>query len=190
MLGDANSGPPVSRHLVRRGAKFDFEIATYPGPDGTTLEREVVRHPGAVVVLPVLAGAAGDRVVLIRNWRVSVERRLLELPAGTLERGEEPASAAARELTEETGFSAATMTPLGWFYTSPGLSDERMWAFVAGGLAAGPQRLEADERIEVCVMTASECLNLISTGELCDAKSVLTLLRAVREGLVKVGTSP
>src|SRR6185436_10463288 len=100
-----------------KGAKFDFERLTMKTGDGRTLVRQTVRHPGAVVVLPILETGAERTVVMIRNWRISIEQWLYELPAGTLEAGEDPAVCAARELEEETGYGAATITPMGRFYT-------------------------------------------------------------------------
>lgn len=177
MLGDTNIRPKVTRALLHRGAKFDYEEVTVHRPGAAPVKRQLVRHPGAVVVLPLLDN--GD-VVLIRNWRASVEGWMWELPAGTLERGEEPAACAARELREETGYQAATIRALGRFHTSPGLSDEVMWAFVATGLAAGPQRLEAGEQIGVAVTPRARALGMIASGDLTDAKSMLALLLAER----------
>lgn len=181
-MADAPDHGRTTRTLLHKGRKFDFELIEFPGGRGGTIRREVVRHPGAVVILPILADG---RLVLIRNTRPSVDRSLLELPAGTLEPGEAPESCAARELTEETGYTAATLTPLGRFYTSPGMSDEVMWAFAAGGLTHVGQRLEEDERITVVAMTPAEASDLIDSGELMDAKTMLTILWAARRGLIR-----
>lgn len=188
MLGDTNlppgSGRPrVAREVVVRGAKFDIERVWLPD-DPTFPRREVVRHPGAVIVLPLLEGRRGVDVVLIRNWRVSVEARLWELPAGTMEPPELPGACARRELEEETGFRAATVEPIFRFHTSPGLSDEVMDAFVARGLAAGETRLQPDERVTVHPTPAYECLKMIEAGVMTDAKSMLVLLRAREMGLL------
>jgi ADP-ribose pyrophosphatase len=146
------------------------------------LEREVVRHPGAVVIVPV----RDDRqVVLIRNRRIALGgASLLECPAGTLEPGEDPSVCASRELVEETGYKAATVRPLGWFYTTPGLTDEKMYAFAATGLTAVGQDLEEDENIVVEVMPEREALQAITSGDLRDAKSMLALLLAERAGVL------
>lgn len=180
-MADPSTHGRIARTLIHKGRKFDFELIEFAGGRGGTVRREVVRHPGAVVVLPILADG---RLVLIRNTRPSVDRSLLELPAGTLEPGEAPEFCAARELTEETGYAAAALTPLGRFYTSPGMSDELMWAFAATGLTHIGQRLEEDERISVVEMSAPAVLGLIDAGELVDAKSMLTVLWAVRRGLI------
>lgn len=179
-----SSTPRVSRELLVRGAKFDFERLTMRSADGKELVRQSVRHPGAVVVLPILESGGTKQVVLIRNWRISVEQWLYELPAGTLEAGEDPGACAARELEEETGYAAATITPLCRFYTSPGMSNELMWAYAAGGLREVGQKLEADEWVTVHPTPAEESLAMIDSGVLTDAKSILTLLLARQRGLL------
>jgi ADP-ribose pyrophosphatase len=180
-----DQGPAVTRTTLYRGAKFDFERVEYPGQGGKMLERQVIRHPGAVVILPILQEQGNEtRVVLIRNNRIPAGTNLLELPAGTREPGEPPELTAGRELIEETGYRAKSLTLLGSYYTSPGLSDEQMWAYVATGLEATTQDLEDDERITVEVLGTSKLAGIIDRGELQDAKSMLTILWAVRKGLL------
>lgn len=183
MLGDTNFVPHVSRHLLHRGRKFSFERLTVTPPNAPPTTHDIVRHPGAVIIVPLLLHDAPG-VVLIRNWRPSLERFLWELPAGTLEPAEDPAACAARELAEETGYSAATFAPLCRFHTSPGLSDELMHAFVATSLTPGPQHTQADEMIQVRVLPIPDALALIRRGELTDAKSILALWSAIRSGFV------
>jgi len=188
MLGDTNLPPGrvprrVAREVLIRGAKFDVERVSLPG-DPTFPAREVVRHPGAVIVLPLLEGRGGVDVVLIRNWRISVEASLWELPAGTMEPPEGPLVCAGRELQEETGYRAATLEPIFRFHTSPGLSDEVMHAFVGRGLRSGETGLQADERVTVHPTPAYECLRMIEDGVMTDAKSMLVLLRAKATGLL------
>lgn len=184
----ADSRPPdavirsLRRRNLHRGAKFDYEEITLPGSEIT---RQVVRHPGSVVILPILeraagpdgAGAEGDEIVLIRNLRWSVGAYLFELPAGTRTPGEPPEQCAARELEEETGFSAATLTPLFRFYTGPGMTDELMHGFVATGLRRVGQRLEVDEMMTVHPTPIARVLEMIQSGEIMDSKSIATVLR-------------
>ncbi|MEO1130191.1 MAG: NUDIX hydrolase [Planctomycetota bacterium] len=170
------------RRLIHKGAKFDFETVSFEGADGRIVRREVVRHPGAVTVLPVLDDGAG--VVLIRNERFTLGTELWELPAGTLEAGEDPAACALRELEEEAGYQANAAEALGRFYTTPGMTDELMHAFVATGLTKTEQRLEQDERIRVETMPVQEALRMVDRGDMMDAKSMLTLLMASRRGLL------
>ena len=123
--------------------------------DGVLHPRDVVRHPGAVVVLPLLDDG---RVCLIRNFRVAVSQTLIELPAGTLEPGHTPAEMAERELIEETGYRAAKIEPLSAFYLSPGILDERMHLFLATGLIAGDSAREAGEEIENLLVPFDEAI--------------------------------
>ncbi len=173
----------VARSRLHRGTKFDWEEVTLEDPRSQRLTRQVVRHPGAVIVLPILDASGPGRFALIRNWRHSTGAWLWEFPAGTLEPGEPPERCAARELIEETGFEAATITPLGRFHTSPGLTDELMWAFAGTGLREVGQQLEADERIVVRLATRREVWSLIDRGELIDAKSLAAWMLADRKGL-------
>lgn len=192
-LSEPDFSRVLRRTLLRKGAKFDFEVVTIDAGDGRTLDREIVRHPGAVVILPILeAPGEPTKVVLVRNDRVSVGRRLWELPAGTREAAESPLQTAARELEEETGYRAATFRLLGRFYTSPGLSDERMWAFVARGLTPVGAHPEPDERLSVHPTAVRTVLAMIERaaeegeddGRIEDGKSMLTLLWALHRGIL------
>jgi len=160
--------------LILRGPRMDFVLRPVPTTTGIFKEREVVVHPGAVLVLPVLEDG---RIVMIRNRRHTVGDELWELPAGTLEKGEDPAVCAARELTEETGYRAEKLESLGWFYTSPGVLTEKMYVFVASGLKAGEQELEDNEQIAVELLTAAEARRMIKENEIVDAKTIATLLK-------------
>jgi ADP-ribose pyrophosphatase len=153
--------------------KFDVERRRVSTRDGGAVEREVVVHPGAVVVLPLLDDG---RIVMIRNHRFTVGETLWELCAGTLEPDEEPAVTAARELIEETGYEAARIRPLTTFYTSPGICTERMYAFVATGLTPVGQRLEATEEISVEPLSRDAIMERIRSGEIRDGKTITTLL--------------
>jgi ADP-ribose pyrophosphatase len=148
--------------------------------------REIVRHPGAVVVLPLLDDG---RVCLIRNYRISVNQTLIELPAGTLEPGEEPIQNAERELIEETGYRAAQLQKLHAFYLSPGILDERMHLFLATGLTAGETAREAGEEIDNLVVPWEEALQMAVDGRIQDAKSIVGLLlvdRLLKSGQLNV----
>lgn len=162
-----------SPELLLTTGRFRVERVRQPIAGGGTREREVVRHPGAVVILPLVED---DRVCLIRNFRISVNQTLLELPAGTLEPGEDPALCAPRELEEETGYRAERIELLHAFYLSPGILDEKMHLYAATGLTAGPTRREPGEEIDNLVVPWEEALRLVAAGEIRDAKSLVALL--------------
>jgi len=140
--------------------------------DGRLVERDFLHYPGATVVLPVLDDGA---IVLIRNWRFAAEETLYELPAGVLEAGEDPALCARRELAEETGYSARRIEPLGWFFSGPGTTDERMHAFLATGLTGGRQDLEEYEQIDVEVLPDAQVRRMVLDGTIHDAKTLAAL---------------
>lgn len=170
------------RRLIHKGRKFDFESVRFVGRSGREATLEVVRHPGAVVIVPLLSEG---RIALISNRRPALDgRRLWELPAGTLEKGEDPAAAAPRELEEETGYRAGRIVPIASFYTTPGMTDELMHAFLATDLREVGQRLEEDEDIETRAVGAQEALAMIDRSEIVDAKSMLALLLADRRSLL------
>ena len=162
----------VQRNRVYESRIFDVEECRFTTSGGEPVDRSVVRHPGAVLIVPVLED---DQLVLIRNWRVAVEASLWEFPAGTLEPGEPPLTTATRELAEETGYRAETVQPLGTFYTSPGFADEQMHVFEASGLIAGPQQLEAHEEIEVQPHAVEDVMRMVTDGQLVDGKSIAAL---------------
>jgi len=143
------------------------------GRSGQPLERYVVVHPGAVAVLPVLDDG---RFVLVKQHRVAVDVPLIEIPAGTLEPGEEPQVTAYRELIEETGYTAGILTPTLKFYTSPGMLKEAMHLFVAEKLVPGPTNLEDGEQIDTLLVEPEQALNMIASGEIMDAKTIVALL--------------
>jgi ADP-ribose pyrophosphatase len=159
--------------VIYAGRKFRLEQRLIAGSDGQARTVDLIYHPGAAVILPLLADG---RVLLERVYRYSVEAELLELPAGTLEPPEPPAACAARELTEETGYVAGRIVPLCAFYSSPGVSTEQMHVFVATELVAGPHAREPDERITLVPLTWAEVWAAVRDGTICDAKTLTTLL--------------
>lgn len=142
---------------------------------GGSVEVDFVRHPGAVVILPVLSD---DELVMIRNFRHAIDRELWELPAGTLDAaGEAPELAAHRELEEETGYQAGRMTKLCEFYPSPGMLSERMLVFVAEHLTKSAPKLEETEQITTHTMKAGDAIAMALDGRIEDAKTIVSLLR-------------
>jgi ADP-ribose pyrophosphatase len=150
-----------------------------------TYVREVVRHPGSAVIVPAFAD---DTVALVRQYRHPAGRYLLEVPAGSLDEGETPEEAAARELEEELGFRAGTLEHLSEFYVSPGFCEEKMWLYLATELTETAQRLDDDEIVEVVRLPLSKALQMIASGEIEDAKTIIGLLLAApRVGLSMLG---
>lgn len=159
--------------ILLRAKRFYVEEVEEPLRGGGTSPRHVVRHPGAVAIIPVLDDG---RICLIRNRRVSVDRELIEIPAGTLEPGEDPKETAFRELREETGYRAGRMEPLHAFFLSPGILDERMHVFVATQLVFESTALEPGEFIENLIVSLSEALAMCRDGTIEDAKSLVGLM--------------
>jgi ADP-ribose pyrophosphatase len=163
----------MSSEIVHIGRKIRVEVDTFTAPDGRTVKRDVVRHPGAVVILPVLDA---ERVVLLRNYRFVVSETLWEVPAGTMTPGEDPEACARRELTEETGYSAAKWRSLGFLYASPGVLDEKLHLFIAEDLRAGEAQPEIEEQLEPVSVQFDEAIRMCLSGEIKDAKTITSLL--------------
>lgn len=159
--------------LVFESRKYAVRRLQVRVADGSFHEYDVVTHPGAAIILPVLPDG---RVVLIHNYRVAVEQELLELPAGTLDPPEPPMECARRELAEETGYRAGSLEPLLSFYSTPGICSEKMYVFLARGLAPGPTELELGERIRVAPMDLGAALEAIRAGRITDGKTIAALL--------------
>lgn len=169
---------PLPDYLANSKVAYDgkrFKVVTthQVGHSGKQRLREIVVHPGAVLILPLLSDG---RVVMIKNFRVSVNKYLWELPAGTLEIGEPPLECAKRELIEETGYEGGEFIFLTDYFTSPGMCNERMYTYVAKNLTLKQQQLEDGEYIEVSLLTWDEINAYIDSGEIEDAKTLLTLL--------------
>jgi ADP-ribose pyrophosphatase len=159
--------------ILFQAQRFRVERAVQITPDGSRHLREVVRHPGAVVILPLLDD---DRICFVQNYRVAVGQTLIELPAGTLEPGEDPAETARRELAEETGYRAGRIEHLLTFCMSPGILDEQMHLYLAVDLQPGPMALEAGEDIQPLLCSWEEALAMARRGEIRDSKTLVGLL--------------
>ncbi|MEP6870971.1 MAG: NUDIX hydrolase [Anaerolineaceae bacterium] len=166
-----------SREIVYSGRLFDVNLDRIEMADGVIAVRETLLHPGAVCMAPV---TDDGRLLLVTQYRHAAGKRLLELPAGTLEVGEEPLAAVSRELQEEVGHFPEAIMPLGGFYVAPGYTTEYIHLFVCTKLRASRLAADEDEDIEVEIRTAGEALAAIDSGEICDAKSVIGILRWAR----------
>ncbi|MCC7350519.1 MAG: NUDIX hydrolase [Phycisphaerales bacterium] len=163
----------VEKQRLYEGKKISLEVHHLQDGNGHRVRREVVVHPGAVVVLPFLST---DRILLIRNRRYAAGQTLVELPAGTLDKKEDPMNCAGRELQEETGYLAGRLQRLGGFYSSPGVLSEKLYAFAAYDLQRTATALEDDEEIEVMETSFDEAIEMIRQGQIIDAKTIATLL--------------
>lgn len=176
----------LSGELVFSGRLLRVEVDRVRLPGGGEAVREVVRHPGAAVVVPILPDG---RVLLVRQFRYAAGEALLELPAGTRNGDEDPDACAARELAEETGWRAGELQYLGSFYTAPGFSDELIHCYVALHLipAQGVSR-DSDEELECVAVTLSHAHTLIACGDIRDAKTLAGLF--LYTAIAGLGTSP
>jgi ADP-ribose pyrophosphatase len=168
---------PAATNVLLDTPRFRVVRESYVDAGGQTRTRDIVRHPGAVVIVPLLDDG---RVCLIRQFRLSVNQTLIELPAGTLEPPEPPLACAQRELIEETGFRAARIEQVHAFFLSPGILDEKMHLFLATGLTPGEPNREAGEEIDNLLVPLDEAVKMIFRGEIQDAKSIVGLLWAER----------
>jgi ADP-ribose pyrophosphatase len=163
----------LSSRSVYQGKIIGVKVDRIVEPGGVEAIREVVCHPGSVVVLPRFAS---NRVLLVRQFRYPALRRLWELVAGGIEKGEAPQRAAARELAEETGYRAARFKLLFKFYSSPGFLNETMALYEARGLKPGAPQLESDERIETALFSVRELREMVRRGKIQDGKTLVGLL--------------
>jgi ADP-ribose pyrophosphatase len=166
-------GQLLTSQLIYEGPIFGVRRDVVAEPGGLQTTREVITHPGSVVVLPLLSDG---RVVLIRQYRHAARQFLWELVAGRIDSGETPKQAAARELLEETGYRAKRFRVFLDLFPTPGFLEERMFLLLAEGLAAGRAQPEFDEQIEVRAYTLNKLQHMLHGGKLRDAKSVAGIL--------------
>ncbi len=165
---------PQREDILFQGRRFSVVRVPQACNDGSVRDREVILHPGSVVVVPMVTA---DDVCLVEVVRVAVGQTLLELPAGTLDHGDEPPiETAARELAEETGYRAGRIEAAGEFWMSPGILRERMHLFVAHDLVAGDQALEPGELIQPRVVAWNDAVAMCLDGRINDAKSAAGIL--------------
>jgi ADP-ribose pyrophosphatase len=173
----------VVRHIYQ-GRIVDLRLEEVTLPNDVTVTLEVVRHPGAAAIVAVDAEGC---VTLIHQFRLAAGGFIWEIPAGKLDRGEAPASCAARELREEAGLVAGELTHLGSVLTAPGFCVERIHLFLARNLTSAPQQLDHDEVLSVSRVPLARALDMIRTGEIQDAKTIAGLYHAATH--LKAGTS-
>jgi ADP-ribose pyrophosphatase len=160
------------------GRLLTVDVDRIRSPNGTELDIEMIRHPGAAAVVPLVtsADAADPAVLLIRQYRYAADGMLWEIPAGVLEPGEDPLDCARRELREETGAEADQIEHLTTIFTTPGFTDEKIHLFLATGIRGGTASPNPDEHIEVEARPLSQALGMIRDGEIRDGKTIVALL--------------
>jgi ADP-ribose pyrophosphatase len=161
----------LSREIYT-GRIVQLSVETVTLPNGATVDLEIVHHPGASAVVPLRSDGA---VLLVRQYRHAAAGYLLEIPAGTLHRGEDPRDCARRELEEEVGCRADRLDYLCTIFTTPGFTDERIHLYRAAGLTPGTQALDPDEVLDVVAMPLDEAIREIERGGIRDAKSIVGL---------------
>jgi ADP-ribose pyrophosphatase len=168
----------VSSRRAYTGRIINLDVDTVQYPNGSIGDLEMVRHPGASAIIPVLGdpAASDPELLLIKQYRYAAEGYLYEIPAGRLEPNEAPVDCARRELREETGCTAEALRPLFTVYTTPGFTDERIHIFLATGLTRGATAHEADEFMTIETVRLSAALRLIESGALNDGKSAMAIL--------------
>jgi ADP-ribose pyrophosphatase len=172
MSDDLMTGDAPERRVIYRGRKIDLALQSVVLGDGTRGLREVVVHRGAVALVPMVDT---EHVCLVENQRYAVGKVLLEVPAGTIDRGEAPEETAVRELAEETGYRAGRMTRVREWFVSPGVLSERMFLFLCEDLEPGPTGHQPDESLRPVVVPWDEALRMAHDGRIEDAKTLLAL---------------
>lgn len=159
------------------GKIVKLDIETVLLPNGNTTEREIIRHPGAVAILPI---DSNENIYFIKQFRKAIDEVLIEIPAGKLEKGEEPYKCALRELQEEIGYTSNKLTLINTVYTSPGFADEIIYIYKAEELVKSQLKKDEDEFIDICIIHKSQVFDMIKNGEIRDAKTIVALLTAFK----------
>ena len=164
----------ISKEQIFSGKVIDLYVEDVELPNGKTSKREIVKHPGAVAILAV---TEEGKIIMVKQFRKPLERAIVEIPAGKLEKGEEPEYTALRELEEETGDTAKKLTKITAFYTSPGFADEIVHVFLAEELSVLEEKraLDEDEFVEVMEVTLEDALKLVESREVYDAKTAYAI---------------
>lgn len=165
----------ISSETLLKGPAFTIRRDLLKTPDGRETKFDIIEHGGSVIIVPM---DADGNLLFVRQYRHAASMNLLELPAGTLEAGEDPAVCAAREIREETGFAADKIEKIGDFYLAPGYSTEFMHVYLARELRHDPLESDADEFLSVEKIPLAEAFQRAERGEIPDAKSLAALLLA------------
>jgi ADP-ribose pyrophosphatase len=165
----------IKRDFIYRGKILDLSLSRFQSESKGEVTLEIVHHNGGAGILPVFEDGT---IALVRQWRYPAGKYSLEVAAGRIERGQTPEETAARELEEEVGYRARELRKVSEFQVAPGYCEERIYVYVATGLEKSAQNLDDDEEIEVIRMTMEEARARVLSGEIDDAKTIITLMMA------------
>lgn len=158
---------------IYKGKIISVQLDQVELPDGSKGEREIVKHPGAVAIVPF---TKDGKMVVVRQFRKPLEKEIYEIPAGKLEQGEDPETCALRELEEETGYTSRKINFITSFYTSPGFANELLYLYEAEDLEEGKAHPDADEFVEMSEISLDEGLELMKNEQIHDAKTAFALI--------------
>ncbi|CAG0931238.1 ADP-ribose pyrophosphatase [Planctomycetaceae bacterium] len=162
----------LNRDELLKARNFKVARITLQRDDGKEFKREVIEHPGAACVLPMIDD---DTVLMVEQWRIGARKSLLEIPAGTLDEGEDPMACAARELEEETGYKSGKLEHLFTMYPSPGILDEKMFIFMARDLTKTQTNMDEDEQITIKPMSFRDLRIQLKANNIKDGKTIAAL---------------
>lgn len=164
----------IKTEQIFTGKVISLQVDDVELPNGKTAKRELIKHPGAVAIIPV---TTENKIVMVEQFRKALERNIVEIPAGKLEKGEQPRASALRELEEETGYECETLELVTSFYTSPGFADEIVHVYEARGLSKKehPAPQDEDEFINLIELTLDEALEYVEKQKIYDAKTIFAV---------------
>lgn len=168
------SGKRINRKEVYKGKIFTVAEDTIEFPNGRTTKWDVLLHDGAAAVVPI---DEDGKIILVEQYRCVADGMILEIPAGKLDKGEDPAICAARELEEETGYKAKEIIAIGSIYSAVGFSDEEVKLYVATGLEPGTMNLDEDEYVNVRKYPLQEVIDMILNGQIKDSKTIAAIFQ-------------
>ncbi|GAE25447.1 ADP-ribose pyrophosphatase [Halalkalibacter wakoensis JCM 9140] len=158
---------------IFKGKVIDLEVQEVELPNGKTSSREIVKHPGAVAILPI---TNEGKIILVRQYRKALGKTIVEIPAGKLEKGEDPLDSARRELEEETGYKTSKLDFLLSFYTSPGFADELIHLYITDKLEKGKTNMDDDEFLDILEVSLEEAEQMVKDQTIHDAKTAYAIL--------------
>lgn len=163
----------INERIIHKANFMTYINVDVKLPNGKIGNRDIIKHPGACAIIPFLDN---ERIILVNQFRKALEKNILEIPAGKLDKKEEPLDCAIRELKEETGYTANEVTYLGTIATAPGFCDELIHLYKATGLCRGEKKLDEDEFTEINIFTIEEIKLMIKKGEIIDTKTISALM--------------